>query len=106
MEKDMTALTHSFVVKIVAKPERAEDVAKFLAGAIELARAETFTPVWFAMRADATTFYVVDAFGNAADRQKHLEGRIAAALMANAEALLAAPPTIEPVDVLAAKVQA
>lgn len=102
----MAALTHSFVVKIVAKPERAEDVAKFLAGAIELAQAELTTPVWFALRADATTFYVVDAFASAADRQKHLEGPIAAALMANAEALLAVPPTIEPVDVLAAKVVA
>lgn len=100
----MSKLTHSLVVKIVAKQERAEDVAKFLAGALPMAQAETFTPVWFAMRADETTFYIVDAFASAADRQKHLEGDIAAALMANAGALLAEPPAISPVDVMAAKV--
>ncbi|MEM9598022.1 MAG: antibiotic biosynthesis monooxygenase [Acidobacteriota bacterium] len=97
-------LTHSLIVKIVAKEERAEDVAKFLAGALPLAQAEDFTPVWFAMRADETTFYVVDAFANGDNRQQHLEGEIAKALMATAEELLSEPPSISPVDVLASKV--
>jgi len=96
-------LTHSLIVKIVAKKDRAEEVADFLAGALPLAEKETFTPVWFAMRADDTTFYVVDAFANEKDRQKHLEGEIAAALMANAETLLAEPPSISPVEILASK---
>lgn len=99
-------LTHALVVKIVAKEDRAEDVAAFLAGALPLAEAETFTPVWFALRADATTFYVFDAFANEADRTRHLEGSIAAALMANADELLAVPPAIEPANVLASKVVA
>ena len=97
-------LTHSLIVKIVAKKDRAEDVAQFLTGALPLAEQETFTPVWFAMRADETTFYVVDAFASADDRQKHLEGAIASALMANAEELLAEAPSISPVDVLASKI--
>ena len=97
-------LTHSLIVKIVAKKDRAEDVAQFLTGALPLAEQEVFTPVWFAMRADETTFYVVDAFANADDRQKHLEGAIASALMANAEELLAEAPSISPVDVLASKI--
>ncbi|MEM7052626.1 MAG: antibiotic biosynthesis monooxygenase [Acidobacteriota bacterium] len=97
-------LTHSLVVKIVAKEDRAEEVAEFLTGALPLAEQETFTPVWFALRADATTFYVVDAFATAADRQKHLDGDIAAALLANADTLLAEPPSISPANVLASKV--
>ena len=97
-------LSHSLVVKLVAKPDRAEDVAQFLAGALPLAESETFTPVWFALRADETNFYIVDAFASAGDRGKHLEGPIAAALMANADELLAEPPNIAPVDILAAKV--
>ena len=97
-------LSHSLVVKLVAKPDRAEDVAHFLAGALPLAESETFTPVWFAMRADETTFYIVDAFANADDRRKHLEGPIAAALMAKADELFAEPPHIAPVDILASKV--
>jgi len=97
-------LTHSLVVKLVAKPERAEDVAAFLVSALPLAEAEDFTPAWFALRADATTFYIVDAFKSDEDRSKHVNGPIAAALMANAEALLAEAPSIAPVDILAAKV--
>ncbi|MEO1083253.1 MAG: antibiotic biosynthesis monooxygenase [Acidobacteriota bacterium] len=96
-------LTHSLIVKIVAKEDRAEDVASFLTGALPLAEAEDFTPVWFAMRADETTFYVVDAFSSAEDRQKHIEGEIAKALFGSADELLAEPPSVSAVDVLAAK---
>lgn len=100
----MSELKSALVVKIVAKAEKAEEVATFLAGALPLAQAEAFTPVWFAMRADETTFYIIDAFANAADRTKHLEGDIAAALMANAETLLAEAPSIVSADIMAAKV--
>ena len=69
-----------------------------------LANDERGTVVWFALRTDATTCWIVDAFAHEADRQAHLAGRIAAGLMANADRLLAAPPEILPADVLAAKV--
>ncbi len=97
-------LKTALVVKVVAKSGKQEDVAKFLAGALPLANAEAFTPVWFALRASTDTFYIVDAFADDAGRTRHLNGEIAAALMANADALLAQPPTIEKVDVLASKV--
>ena len=93
----------ALVVKLVAKPGLEEKVAGFLAGALPLAEAEDFTPAWFALRASHDTFYIVDAFSNDEDRTKHLQGQIAAALMANAEALLAVPPQIEKVEVLASK---
>ncbi|MEM1182197.1 MAG: antibiotic biosynthesis monooxygenase [Acidobacteriota bacterium] len=96
-------LTHSLVVKIVAKENRAEDVAAFLAGALALAEAEEFTPVWFALRENATTFYITDAFSSAEDRQKHVEGEIAKALFASADELLAEPPSIASVEVMAYK---
>ena len=44
-----------------------------------------------------------DAFPDEAGRQAHLSGRVAAALMQKAGELLAKPPAIEKVDVLAAK---
>ena len=96
-------LSYALVVKIIAKADRSEDVDQFLSAALPLAQAETFTPIWFAFRANATTFYIVDAFSSADDRQKHLEGQIAAALMSKASELLAEPPSIEPVDVIASK---
>ncbi len=91
------------VVRLVAKPGKEEEVAKFLGGAEPLARAEAFTPAWFALRTAPNVFYIVDAFANDADRGKHLGGEIAKALMAKADALLAEPPKIEKADVLGAK---
>ncbi|HEV7760588.1 MAG TPA: antibiotic biosynthesis monooxygenase [Acidimicrobiales bacterium] len=99
-----SSLTVAFVAKLVAKPETADEVAGFLAGAVGLANDEAGTVVWFALRTDETTFWIVDAFPGQAERQAHIEGPIAAALMANADRLLAEPPEILPADVLAAKV--
>lgn len=93
-----------FLVRLVAKPGQEEALAAFLTAAEPLAHAETFTPVWFAYRADARTFYITDVFANADDRQKHLDGPIAAALMEHGPGLLAEKPEIIPVDVLVAKV--
>jgi quinol monooxygenase YgiN len=94
----------AIVAKLVAKPETAAELSEFLAGAIDLANAEPGTPVWFALQTDATTFWIVDAFPGDAERTAHLQGPIAAALMANAERLLAGAPELYQADVLGAKV--
>ena len=104
MSTDTSKLTVAIVAKLVAKPETADEVATFLTEAVALANDEAGTPVWFALRTDASTFWIVDAFLSDTDRQAHLDGQIAAALMANAERLLAEPPEILLSDVLAAKV--
>lgn len=91
------------VVRMVAKPGKEEAVASFLAGAQPLAQAEGFTPAWFALRSGTSVFYIVDAFAADADRQRHLGGAIAAALFEQAPNLLAEPPAVEKVDVLASK---
>ena len=98
------ALAVSFVARLTAKPDTAGEVGAFLADAVRLANDEARTPLWLALRTDQTTFWIVDAFASESDRQAHLNGPIAAALMANADRLLAAPPEILPADVLAAKV--
>ena len=56
------------------------------------------------MELGPNTFGVFDAFHNEAGREAHLSGPIAQALMSIAPTLLAAAPTIEPMDVLGAKV--
>jgi quinol monooxygenase YgiN len=99
-----TVPTVALVVRMQARPETRDEVAQFLTGALELANAEAGTPVWFALRTDDTTFWIVDAFPGAAERQAHLDGPIAAALLQNADRLLATAPEILPADVLAAKV--
>jgi len=47
---------------------------------------------------------VFDAFADETGRQAHLNGPIAKALMAHASELLSKPPSIEPVEILGAKV--
>jgi quinol monooxygenase YgiN len=94
---------YAFVARIEAKPERAEDLAALLTGALPLAQAEPGTVDWYAARTSPTTFWIFDTFGSEDARQAHINGEIAAALMANADELLAAPPEILPADVLAAK---
>lgn len=90
-------------VRLEARPGKEAEVAALLESALALANAEPATTVWFAIRMSSTTFGVFDAFRDDAGRQAHLAGQIAATLMAKAPELLAHPPAIEPVDVLAAK---
>lgn len=96
-------LTLSLFARLEAKPGKEEDVAAFLAQGLQLANQEATTPVWFALRLGRSTFAIFDAFRDEAGRQNHLNGPIAAALMANAPNLLAAAPVIEKMEVLGAK---
>ena len=84
-----------------AKPETADELSEFRAGAVEMANAEAGTPVWFALQTDDLTFWIVDAFPSDVERQTHLAGPIAAALMEHASALLLVAPEIMPAEVLA-----
>jgi quinol monooxygenase YgiN len=90
-------------VRLHAKPGKEAELATLLEGALPLAREEAATTAWFAVRFDPKTFGIFDAFAAEDGRQAHLTGKIAAALMAKAGELLAQPPNIEKVDVLAAK---
>lgn len=92
----------AFVARIEAKPDKAEDVAALLAGALPLAEAEVGTVDWYAVRTSPTTFWIFDTFGSEQARTAHAEGEIVAALTAKAD-LLATAPEILPADVLAAK---
>ncbi len=93
----------SLFVELKAKPGKEEEVAAFLAGAQSLAVAEAGTVAWFAVRFDTHTFAVFDAFKEEAGREAHLNGRIAEALGAHADALFAAAPVIRKANVLADK---
>lgn len=93
-------------VKLQAKSGKEEAVKSFLESGLDLANQEATTPLWFALQLGPSTFGIFDAFTDESGRKAHLDGPIAAALMANAEELLAEAPQIEQVDVLSAKVTA
>jgi quinol monooxygenase YgiN len=91
------------LVSLEAKPGKEAELAQFLTGALPLANDEQATLVWYALRTGPRTFAIYDGFADDAGRNAHIEGRIADALRARAGELLASPPDIKKVEILAAK---
>jgi quinol monooxygenase YgiN len=96
-------VTTGLFVRLDAKPGKEAEVESFLRGGLPVVEAEPKTVAWFALRLGPSTFGIFDAFSDESGRRDHLDGRVAAALFAHAAELLARPPAIERVDVLAAK---
>ena len=90
-------------VRLEARPGKEEDVRRFLLEGLLLVEQEPATAAWFGLRLGPSTFGIFDAFATEDGRQAHLSGQVAAALMARASELFASPPSIEKLDVLAAK---
>ena len=96
-------VTVGLLVRVEARPGKEDEVAEFLRSGLPVVQDEPGTVAWFALRLGDSTFGIFDAFEDDAARQAHLGGQLAAALMARADELLAGAPTIEQVEVLAAK---
>jgi quinol monooxygenase YgiN len=90
-------------VELKAKAGKEEDVAAFLKSVEALVMEEDQTIAWFAVRFDQQTFAIFDAFDTEDGRRAHLAGKVAAALMAHSDELLASPPKIKTPEVLADK---
>jgi len=98
-----TVTTKALWVPLEAKKGKEDEVAEFLTGALPLVEAEPGTRTWYAVRWGASSFGIFDTFDDDDGRQAHLSGKVAEALMAKADELLASPPVIEMVDLLADK---
>ena len=96
-------VTVALLVRLEAKAGKEAEVAQLLKEGLSLVLEEPATLTWFAIRIGPATFGIFDAFADDDGRRAHLAGRLAAALMARAPDLLAQPPSIDQVDVLAAK---
>ena len=96
----------ALLVRLEAKPGKEKDVENFLLGGLPIVEQEPGTYSWYALRLGPSTFGIFDTFANEADRQAHLTGKVAAALMANASELLSEAPKIEKVDIIAVKTPA
>ncbi|KAJ7598039.1 hypothetical protein C8J56DRAFT_883339 [Mycena floridula] len=101
-----TKPTVGLLVPIVAKPEKSQAVSEFLLQGYQMVvDGEPLTQHWFAVKyADSDTYAVFDAFAAEPGRSAHLNGKVAEALMANADTLLSSPPDIGSIDILASKV--
>ena len=93
----------ALLARVEAKPGKENEVLNFLKSALPLAEAEKGTIRWYALQLGPSTFGIFDTFEAEEGRQAHLNGKIAAALMENASALLAKDPVIEQVELIAVK---
>jgi quinol monooxygenase YgiN len=89
------------LVRLEAKSGKEAELEEFLRSALPLVQQEPATTAWFAIRFSQSEFGIFDVFPDDAGRDAHLNGAVAKALMANASTLLAKPPNIEKIDVLA-----
>lgn len=99
----MTQANLGILAHLEAKPEKVEEVQDFLTGALPMAVQEAGTNTWFAIRLGPTTFGIFDTFADEGARQAHLSGKIAEALLSQADKLLASPPDIKQIEILASK---
>jgi quinol monooxygenase YgiN len=96
-------VTVGLLIRLHAKPGREEDVVQFLASVIPVVEKEPATTALFAIRFGPSEFGIFNAFPDEAGRQAHIGGHAGQALSARAAELLAQPPAIEPVDIIASK---
>ncbi|MDQ7969287.1 MAG: antibiotic biosynthesis monooxygenase [Oxalicibacterium faecigallinarum] len=91
-------------VRLEAKPGKEKELEEFLQTQLSYALGEPGTVVWVAIKISPGVFGIFDAFADETGRKAHLEGEIAKALQGSAGAsLLAKPPLIEQISILAAK---
>jgi quinol monooxygenase YgiN len=90
-------------VRLEAKPGKEKELEEFLHAQLPYALGEPATTAWFAIKMGPGTFGIFDAFPDEAGQQAHLDGEIAKELGEIAAHLLAKPPVIEKLTILAAK---
>ena len=96
-------VSKGLLIRLEAKSGMDEQVEAFLISALPLVRQEPATTAWFAIRFGRSEYGIFDVFPDDSGRDAHLSGAVAKALMEQAETLLAQPPRIQKLDVLAHK---
>ena len=86
-----------------AKPGKENELAGYLRAGLTRVQQNPGTASWFALRFGPAKFAIFDVFTDEAECQAHLHGIITATLKGKSAELLARPPVIEKVDVIAAK---
>ncbi len=96
-------LKFAFYVHLEAKAGKEAAVEALLKAALPLAMKEPGTKTWYAFAEAPGHYGIFDTFEDEPARQAHLDGPIAKALMQRADELLAKPPQIHKIGVLASK---
>ena len=96
-------VTTGLLVRLEAQHGREEELEDFLRSAQGLVAQEPATSAWFSLRFGRLEYGIYDVFPDEAGRQAHLDGAVAAQLMASGRQLLARDPQIQRLSLLAHK---
>jgi len=90
-------------VQLEAEKGKEAEVEKFLRDGLPIVNNEPGTITWYALKLSPTSYAIFDTFSDNKEREAHLAGEVAKALKEKASELFSKPPTIERIDILAAK---
>ena len=93
----------ALLIRLEARAGKEKELGDFLRASLSLVQQEPATAAWFAIRSSKTTFAVFCVFTEEKSRQAYLTGPLTSLLKEQTRELLAKPPGIEKLDVLAAK---
>lgn len=91
------------LVTMRAKEGREAELQQWLTDSRQAALAESATLSWYGFRIDDSRFGIFDTFPDEDGRQAHIHGEIPGSLRTITADLLAEPPTVRQVDLLALK---
>lgn len=91
------------LIYLQAKPGKQSALMEFLNRGLSAVAEEGGTRTWYAFQITGDRFGIYDTFRGESARQQHLSGKLAKALADVASDLLAAPPDVRHIDVLASK---
>jgi quinol monooxygenase YgiN len=86
---------------LIPKPGKEKDLEELLKKGAEMAKDEKGTAHWYGFKESDTSYGIFDTFETEEGREAHLNGPIAAALMELAPELLAEPPKIFKIELIA-----
>jgi len=94
----------ALMIRLEAKKGKEAEVERFLKEGLETVNNEQQTVSWYALRIGQGKYGIFDTFTDNRGRELHLDGEIAKALKKKTPELFSQPPTIEKIDILAAKI--
>ena len=96
-------VTVGILVLLEAKSGKGDELAAFLEAGRQLVLAEEGTVTWYAFKISETRYGIFDTFADQDGRTAHINGEVARALARITDDLLAGEPSIQLVDIIAAK---
>lgn len=91
------------LILLQAKPGKQGALMDFLNKGLNVVAEEAGTQTWYAFQISEDKYGIYDTFRGDHARKEHLSGKLASALGEVEDELLAMPPEIREIDVLAAK---